>query len=173
MITNIITQKIVQKLVQTKKSLKRFSKNKKKETKFPKKIAQKFFKQKVMFSKFPKKKINCTKKIFFQNFPKKSLKNSKFFFKIFPKKLCTKKSFKNLEYTLFAAQQRRNGLFIGGFTDRPGNNRDYYHTCYALSGMSVMQHIYGSDGSIKHKIVGHKENEIAMTNPLHNVRTDL
>lgn len=76
----------------------------------------------------------------------------------------------SLEYTLFAAQFRRNAIFIGGFTDRPGNNRDYYHTCYALSGLSVMQHVYGSDGSVSHLIVGSDENEIAMTNPLHNVR---
>jgi hypothetical protein len=33
-----------------------------------------------------------------------------------------------------------------------------------------MQHIYDSDGNISHKIVGDQNNEVAMTNPLHNVR---
>lgn len=28
----------------------------------------------------------------------------------------------------------------GGFTDRPGNGPDYYHTCYCLSGLSIAQH---------------------------------
>jgi len=75
------------------------------------------------------------------------------------------------EYTLLVAQSgKKIGDFIGGFTDRPPNGRDFYHTCYALSGMSVMQHIYGSDGSMTQIVLGHEDNEIAMTNPLHNVR---
>ena len=27
----------------------------------------------------------------------------------------------------------------GGLIDKPGKNRDYYHTCYCLSGLSVAQ----------------------------------
>jgi len=74
------------------------------------------------------------------------------------------------DYTLFAAQYRRNNLFIGGFSDRPGNSRDHYHTCYSLSGLSIMQHFYDTTGTMSHTVVGERQNEIAMTNPLHNVR---
>ena len=29
--------------------------------------------------------------------------------------------------------------------DKPGKTRDFYHTCYALSGLSVAQHTPGGD----------------------------
>jgi protein farnesyltransferase subunit beta len=29
---------------------------------------------------------------------------------------------------------------MGGLRDKPGKNRDYYHTCYCLSGLSSSQH---------------------------------
>ena len=35
-------------------------------------------------------------------------------------------------------------LNCGGLIDKPGKNRDYYHTCYALSGLSVSQY-FGDD----------------------------
>lgn len=28
----------------------------------------------------------------------------------------------------------------GGLRDKPGQARDYYHTCYCLSGLSIAQH---------------------------------
>jgi prenyltransferase beta subunit len=28
----------------------------------------------------------------------------------------------------------------GGLVDKPGKSRDFYHTCYGLSGLSVAQH---------------------------------
>jgi protein farnesyltransferase subunit beta len=31
-------------------------------------------------------------------------------------------------------------LKVGGLIDKPGKNRDYYHTCYSLSGLSVSQY---------------------------------
>jgi len=34
--------------------------------------------------------------------------------------------------------------FHGGLKDKPGKNRDYYHTCYALSGLAVSQ----EDGAV-------------------------
>ena len=34
----------------------------------------------------------------------------------------------------------------GGLVDKPGKTRDFYHTCYALSGLSVAQHPPGNDG---------------------------
>ncbi|RVX08883.1 Protein farnesyltransferase subunit beta [Vitis vinifera] len=33
----------------------------------------------------------------------------------------------------------------GGFRDKPGKHRDYYHTCYCLSGLSVAQYSYSKD----------------------------
>lgn len=38
-------------------------------------------------------------------------------------------------YLLHCAQQ-----IEGGLRDKPGKSRDFYHTCYALSGLSVAQH---------------------------------
>lgn len=49
--------------------------------------------------------------------------------------------------------------------DRP---RDYYHTCYALSGMSLAQH--GIDPSASEPLaIGPKENLLEATDPMHNV----
>jgi len=39
------------------------------------------------------------------------------------------------EYLIFCCQELE-----GGLRDKPGKKRDYYHTCYCLSGMSVAQH---------------------------------
>lgn len=38
-------------------------------------------------------------------------------------------------YTLMCAQQ-----FDGGLRDKPSKSRDFYHTCYNLSGLSASQH---------------------------------
>lgn len=58
------------------------------------------------------------------------------------------------EYVLICAQDRR-----GGLCDKPGKSRDFYHTCYGLSGLSIAQHFGG--GNIAHKIiVGDKSNEL-------------
>ncbi|KAF4737562.1 hypothetical protein FOZ63_015530 [Perkinsus olseni] len=43
-------------------------------------------------------------------------------------------------YLLLACQERERG----GFRDKPGKNCDYYHTCYALSGMAASQWHRGS-----------------------------
>jgi hypothetical protein len=61
--------------------------------------------------------------------------------------------------------------------DRP---RDYYHTCYSLSGLSLAQHGLDPDGdssssssssssSTEPLIVGPKQNLLERTDPLHNV----
>ena len=66
-------------------------------------------------------------------------------------------------YILHACQQRN-----GGLRDKPSKPRDFYHTCYCLSGLSVAQH-YG-DGAV----VGDSEaNLIARTHPIFNVRHDM
>lgn len=40
------------------------------------------------------------------------------------------------EYLLVCCQDSRGGLI-----DKPGKSRDYYHTCYTLSGLSVAQNM--------------------------------
>ena len=66
-------------------------------------------------------------------------------------------------YILHACQQRN-----GGLRDKPSKPRDFYHTCYCLSGLSVAQH-YG-DGAV----VGDSDaNRIARTHALFNVRHDM
>lgn len=42
------------------------------------------------------------------------------------------------EYIMYCCQLEK-----GGFVDKPGKSRDYYHTCYVLSGLSVSQHMSG------------------------------
>lgn len=32
----------------------------------------------------------------------------------------------------------------GGLIDKPGKSKDFYHTCYCLSGLSASQHCFGS-----------------------------
>jgi protein farnesyltransferase subunit beta len=39
------------------------------------------------------------------------------------------------KYILLACQD-----YDGGIKDKPGKSRDYYHTCYALSGLAIAQH---------------------------------
>mmetsp|Transcript_21278 Transcript_21278/g.26754 ORF Transcript_21278/g.26754 Transcript_21278/m.26754 type:complete len:457 (-) Transcript_21278:154-1524(-) len=43
------------------------------------------------------------------------------------------------KYILYCAQQSN-----GGLRDKPGKSRDFYHTCYNLSGLSVAQHALSS-----------------------------
>ena len=50
------------------------------------------------------------------------------------------------QYLLICCQDPR-----GGLVDKPGKSRDFYHTCYALSGLSVAQHSHKDT-----KLLGHK-----------------
>ena len=70
---------------------------------------------------------------------------------------------------MFGSQWKDNSGYRGGFGDRPGAHRDYYHTCYALSGLSVMSYVYDETGKIHQKSIGQQET-VAMINPIHNVR---
>lgn len=57
-------------------------------------------------------------------------------------------------YILLCAQEPS-----GGLRDKPSKPRDFYHTCYNLSGLSVSQHVlYRSDGL---------ENKIHIVKPTH------
>ena len=67
------------------------------------------------------------------------------------------------EYLLICCQHPGGGLI-----DKPGKPRDYYHTCYCLSGLSVAQHFaVGRHYSLK--IVGGENNQLAKTHPLYNI----
>jgi len=74
------------------------------------------------------------------------------------------------EYTLFGAQWADRTGYKGGFGDRPGAHRDYYHTCYALAGLSVMSWVYDDEGDVKEHNTGHTGGQVSMVNPIHNVR---
>ena len=79
-------------------------------------------------------------------------------------------------YILHCCQQSQ-----GGLRDKPTKPRDYYHTCYCLSGLSVSQRAhqaaaYGAaEGEYKapetHPIVvGNADNLLCATHPLFNIR---
>ena len=84
-------------------------------------------------------------------------------------------------YILCCAQQD-----IGGLRDKPGKRRDQYHSCYALSGLSIAQHgvsvtsSTGLDSDIdtatasgSMKEVTSSSNKIAATHPVFNIRREL
>ncbi|XP_030070952.1 protein farnesyltransferase subunit beta [Microcaecilia unicolor] len=59
----------------------------------------------------------------------------------------------------------------GGLLDKPGKARDFYHTCYCLSGLSVAQH-YGSGDILHEVILGVPENRLQPTHPVYNIGPD-
>ncbi|XP_045551511.1 protein farnesyltransferase subunit beta [Salmo salar] len=67
------------------------------------------------------------------------------------------------EYILLCCQNP-----AGGLLDKPGKSRDFYHTCYCLSGLSVAQHFGNMD--LHHElIVGREENRLAPIHPVYNI----
>lgn len=63
------------------------------------------------------------------------------------------------EYLLCCCQEN-----IGGFIDKPGKKRDFYHSCYALSGLSVAQ-----NGPQSRRVIGHDGNRVKPVHPIFNV----
>lgn len=59
-------------------------------------------------------------------------------------------------------------LHHGGLVDKPGKSRDFYHTCYCLSGLSVAQHFVNKNQS-NLTIVGGQENHLAPIHPVFNI----
>ena len=56
----------------------------------------------------------------------------------------------------------------GGLVDKPGKPRDFYHTCYCLSGLSVAQHL--TEGRLQHtEVVGSPTNQLLLTHPVFNI----
>ncbi|CAL8316405.1 unnamed protein product [Boreogadus saida] len=67
------------------------------------------------------------------------------------------------EYILLCCQNP-----AGGLLDKPGKSRDFYHTCYCLSGLSVAQH-FGNVDLHREFILGKEENRLAPTHPVYNI----
>ena len=70
------------------------------------------------------------------------------------------------EYVLLCCQHPGGGLI-----DKPGKPRDYYHTCYCLSGLSVAQH-FNRGKLTANKVIGDPENELKPTHPVYNIGLD-
>ncbi|KAK6180951.1 hypothetical protein SNE40_008911 [Patella caerulea] len=67
------------------------------------------------------------------------------------------------EYLLVCCQHPNGGLI-----DKPGKARDYYHTCYCLSGLSVAQH-FVSGHLYKTNVVGSPKNKVRSVHPVFNI----
>lgn len=70
------------------------------------------------------------------------------------------------EYVLLCCQEPQ-----GGLVDKPGKPRDYYHTCYLLSGLSVAQHFGGGILGTT-CVLGDPKNELVTVHPLYNIGMD-
>ncbi|GMN42497.1 hypothetical protein TIFTF001_011702 [Ficus carica] len=62
----------------------------------------------------------------------------------------------------------------GGLRDKPGKSRDYYHTCYCLSGLSVCQYYQTEDeetetAPVRSAVLGPYSNLLEPVHPLFNV----
>lgn len=72
------------------------------------------------------------------------------------------------EYILINCQS-----YSGGLLDKPGKSRDYYHTCYCLSGLSLAENFIG-DGEQNDnvKVRGGKKNLLKPIHPIYNLCVD-
>lgn len=59
----------------------------------------------------------------------------------------------------------------GGLRDKPGKPKDYYHTCYCLSGLSLCQYSLSKEDSppLPKAVVGPYFNLLEPVHPLYNV----
>ncbi|XP_023922302.1 protein farnesyltransferase subunit beta isoform X2 [Quercus suber] len=74
------------------------------------------------------------------------------------------------QYILLCAQDMK-----GGLKDKPGKHRDFYHTCYSLSGLSLSQHSWSQDEDtppLPNAVMGPYANLLERTHPLFNVVLD-
>ncbi|XP_075651887.1 protein farnesyltransferase subunit beta isoform X2 [Castanea sativa] len=74
------------------------------------------------------------------------------------------------QYILLCAQD-----MDGGLKDKPGKRRDFYHTCYSLSGLSLSQHSWSQDedsAPLPNAVMGPYANLLERTHPLFNVVLD-
>uniref|UniRef100_A0A2P2LJJ6 Uncharacterized protein MANES_17G121600 n=1 Tax=Rhizophora mucronata TaxID=61149 RepID=A0A2P2LJJ6_RHIMU len=71
------------------------------------------------------------------------------------------------QYVLLCSQDQE-----GGFRDKPGKARDYYHTCYCLGGLSVCQYIWSKNGNappLPKAVLGPYSNLLEPIHPVYNV----
>ncbi|XP_064955736.1 protein farnesyltransferase subunit beta-like isoform X1 [Musa acuminata AAA Group] len=71
------------------------------------------------------------------------------------------------QYILLCSQ-----VLEGGFKDKPGKQRDFYHSCYCLSGLSVSQYSCSKDASVPpptRAVLGPYANLLEPVHPLYNV----
>ncbi|XP_043808621.1 protein farnesyltransferase subunit beta-like isoform X3 [Manihot esculenta] len=71
------------------------------------------------------------------------------------------------QYIILCPQEQK-----GGFRDKPGKARDYYHTCYCLSGLSVCQYSQSKDEHsppLPRAVLGPYSNLLEPVHPLYNV----
>jgi len=71
------------------------------------------------------------------------------------------------EYLLLCCQDPRGGLI-----DKPGKSRDFYHTCYTLSGLAVSQNLpssYDGPEDSNEAVLGDPANRLMTTHPLFNI----
>ncbi|TKW16643.1 hypothetical protein SEVIR_5G313000v4 [Setaria viridis] len=74
------------------------------------------------------------------------------------------------QYILLCAQ-----VLEGGLRDKPGKNRDHYHSCYCLSGLSVSQYSAMTDSDscpLPQQVLGPYSNLLEPIHPLYNVVLD-
>ncbi|KAI0223397.1 Protein farnesyltransferase subunit beta [Lamellibrachia satsuma] len=71
------------------------------------------------------------------------------------------------EYLLICCQSP-----TGGLIDKPGKPRDYYHSCYCLSGLSVAQH-FGEGKLSKTYNIGTPSSEVIITHPIFNLSMEV
>jgi protein farnesyltransferase subunit beta len=76
------------------------------------------------------------------------------------------------QYVLLCAQDTN-----GGLRDKPSKSRDFYHSCYNLSGLSVSQHVLSpsKEGSDNNNLVlyqGEGQNILGATHPVYNIRIE-
>jgi len=74
------------------------------------------------------------------------------------------------QYILLCAQ-----VLEGGLRDKPGKNRDHYHSCYCLSGLSVSQYSAMTDSDscpLPQHVLGPYSNLLEPIHPLYNIVLD-
>nr|XP_010924251.1 protein farnesyltransferase subunit beta [Elaeis guineensis] len=74
------------------------------------------------------------------------------------------------QYILLCSQ-----VLEGGFKDKPGKYRDFYHSCYCLSGLSVSQYSWWKDAGaspLPTAVLGPYCNLLEPIHPLYNVVLD-
>lgn len=72
------------------------------------------------------------------------------------------------EYVLVNCQSTNGGLL-----DKPGKNRDFYHTCYCLSGLSIAENFIGCDAQHDNvKVTGAGRNVLKPIHPIYNICVD-